>query len=122
MAKVRLGFVSNSSSSSFIAEFNSKGQMVGSVSGVCGIGFVARITQNLDRRERELLASDVFFVEDDCNSSSVAFVRSFSQMRLDQTLDDFKNETLQLWTATFSELPFDNVRGPVLLAAGEVDD
>ena len=123
--KIRQGFVSNSSSSSFIAVLDKKGGFsangYGEVRAVVGVGFTAKYTLS-EKEEYDYVVDGhgIFdWVHDGEGSGDHAFIRSFAQMKQDQTLVQFNVETTELFMEYYGERAF-NIKGPQLLAAGSV--
>jgi len=118
--KIRSGFVSNSSSSSFIVEIDKGGWFSGggyaSVSAYSGLGFTAKMDMEYDDYENEDKDNVFSLVHDDEES---AFIRPMNQMRGDQTLDHFMVETTELFLKKFGER-VRNTKGPMFLAAGSI--
>jgi hypothetical protein len=120
MVKVRSGFVSNSSSSSFIAEPNAKGYFqdegYGGVYAHVGIGFT------VNRKVPEI-SNDIFITmdgydyDDDC---CMGVIRPFSQMKDDQTLAQFKEETFALFNMYYGASMSDAILEPKLIVMGSV--
>jgi hypothetical protein len=124
--KTRECFVSNSSSSSFIVAVNEKGVFQSETSDyVCatvGMGVVAVVK----RKEDDYEFFDDF--KDKTNTFSIvfgyeihetAFIRPFSQMKPDQTLEQFKQETEVLFNELFAK-QCKNIKKPEIIVAGDL--
>lgn len=122
--KTRNGFVSNSSSSSFIVELDRKGcfkaEGYGDVNATVGVGFEGDLLCS-HQEAWELESDDTFsFVFDyEQNPPCAALVRSFSQMKDEQTMAQFKEETTELVHQLWGK-QIKNIKGPMFLAAGRL--
>ena len=119
--KIRQGFVSNSSSSSFIATVKANGSFegegYGNMTATVGIGFIAELTNKFtDIYE---LSDDIFDINYDDGNDLIAFIRPLSQMRSSQTMNEFKSETKTLFVAKFGDKTTD-ADGPKFIVAGQI--
>lgn len=124
--KTRNGFVSNSSSSSFVvalekdSDFNVVGR--GEAQGHVGVGYLFECFKMTDTEgHRGEVKSKNFFVHGEEDTSSIGFIRPLSKMRKNQTLIEFLEETKDLFDQEFG----DRVKvdtDPVFMIGGIVGD
>jgi hypothetical protein len=123
--KTRLFFVSNSSSSSFIVKTKPNGSFETNgydcVYATVGLGFTAeRVKAKSEDDVVDYFDTENFKIEIDYESSEIAFIRSFAKMQQEQTLAEFTEETVRMFSAIVGGYKLVNIQGPHLLAAGSV--
>lgn len=120
--KVRNGFVSNSSSSSFVAALNKDSRLhaegMGEVYATFGFGYSFPL-ENDHYSRLEDYDTNKFVVVVDYECGTVGIVRPLSRMRGDQTLDDFVAKTKKLFIEEFSDV-YKPRKKPELMAIGDV--
>ena len=110
--KIRNGFVSNSSSSSFVIQSDKSCYGGDSSSCLFGIGFL------IDVEDSDLVSnSAVFHYGYSEYGGEQSLTRLFSDMRDDQTLAEFKKETEELFKAAFPFIA--TYTGPTFIMSGE---
>lgn len=127
--KLRNGFVSNSSSSSFVVALGKDGKFVseadyGTVRGTVGVGYATGDLWNTDELEEMSYRptdSDFQIVSlyYDGSDDSYAFVRPLSKMKKNATWEEFLHETKQLFEKKFGERA-GKVGLPKLMVAGSI--
>ena len=122
--KIRTGFVSNSSSSSFIVGVGENGRFsaegYGELSATVGLGFICNYEKTEQEEENgDVDGHNVFEVECDyANDGKYAFIRPLSRMKREQTLEQFETETMYLFHSLYGVERVTNPKGPMFIVAG----
>jgi hypothetical protein len=123
--KIRSGFVSNSSSSSFIvvprADGKIRAENYGTLNATFGIGMTTSDFRTEQEQDDGIKVEDFFNIVYEEDGNTIAFIRSFSQMLDTQTLSEFKEETKNIFLKLYGARA-NNVKGPFILAGGELGD
>jgi len=112
--KIRKGFVSNSSSSSFIVHYDRNNKTIGEneMSDVtCGIGILFSV-------EKGCYFEDEHFHYNYDHGYKMCAVRGILQMKDEQTLKEFKEETIELFKSKHPEIK--EIEGPFIMMNGSL--